>query len=967
MNQHPYHRRTDASGHARTYQAGIGLVQVMLILLLVGSALGAGALLLQAKRAPQQTLTQEQTLRWVDESVAAFAAANARLPCPAATMDGPEDCSSNRAKGWVPTQSLIEGSGTGPRVGPVAYMAYRGAASESLDLVATSNAYQPTTLEGGIREIAVKDSDDGRPFAAINGLDLCRQLELADIAGADTYRANVQFPGGHKRNVAYAIQAAGPTSGVDVVGAFVAGNSLTMDAPSRDSDAGYDARVRARTFNGLGQALGCRMLESQVASTASAAASPAIASNSGLQSPYNVSVASMDVLAASVTLHDTLAELRDDNVEAADSATISAIGAQATAIIAVFRSVGTISDSVTTLTTATADLARSVATCIASLGIMCWEVPLKATSVGLAVGSLITNAVSLGIKVAALPPTALALARTIEARDRARKANRPPATDTRSAADEMACTLYGVDPPDIPYNPCSMEGEAIYIENPDYKEGETDPKLKYIPDYVLDDDGNRIPERDSQGNIVHDSNGNVRYKLNYDKSKAPKGLDEKRQLAYDNWQDLQKNVDLLQSERLVHWSDVNLKYRIDVAKTKPLHNGRYVYYTCDHVGAGKGNYTLDGANCKHVGADAQGVLLGDRESREHYREALAISDAAARRRQAELWTVADLREREIDEEVKQLQSNYDAWFKGDNAILRSMEKERDDKNNCGADPSNEITRQKCENARSAINYVKTCWKKQVNKATNAVTEVYETQPEANCMPLMQQRIDATKAEKGDSAQRRTNAAKAYSQLPSPFITYPAGNGWFTHAIEIVYDADENPIDYVWKQSTAKWNGQTIPYYAPEAYPVDLTKPLGRSADILVTSKLELGSGNNCKPASFLGLLGLNTLNGAMQKGMYCQRYPYNRAYADWLRASKAAEHANKSYTDLDNQFNALITQYRKLRCPQLKEDSAEYKALECTKTAQGDVSTRPFGFGAESALERADNRGTVGPMPVRVH
>src|SRR5690606_26081091 len=115
--------------------------------------------------------------RWADEALAAFAIANARLPCPADTVYGEENCSSGRAKGWLPARTLLGASGNGMPLGPVAYMVYRGDDTNHLDLAATDNVYQPPLIDGSAREIITKDEDGNetsrRLFAAINGLDLC--------------------------------------------------------------------------------------------------------------------------------------------------------------------------------------------------------------------------------------------------------------------------------------------------------------------------------------------------------------------------------------------------------------------------------------------------------------------------------------------------------------------------------------------------------------------------------------------------------------------------------------------------------------------------------------------------------------------------------------------------------------------------------------------------------------------------
>lgn len=171
----------------RHRQSGFGLLQAMLILLLVGAALASGAVLLQAKRAPQQAGTQEQTLRWADEAIAAFAATHARLPCPANVIGGEEQCDDPTfAKGWLPARTLLGASGNGMPLGPVAYMVYRGDPAAHLDLTRPGNAYQPPLIDGSAREIISTD-DKGeetgrRGFTAINGLDLCRSLELAQHA-----------------------------------------------------------------------------------------------------------------------------------------------------------------------------------------------------------------------------------------------------------------------------------------------------------------------------------------------------------------------------------------------------------------------------------------------------------------------------------------------------------------------------------------------------------------------------------------------------------------------------------------------------------------------------------------------------------------------------------------------------------------------------------------------------------------
>ncbi|MGW8127691.1 MAG: hypothetical protein ACWGG5_04955 [Stenotrophomonas sp.] len=410
-------------------QSGFGLLQVMLILLLVGSALAAGAVLWQSKRAPAQAVAQEQALRWADEAIAAFAAANARLPCPADTADGEENCASGNAKGWLPARTLLGASGNGMRFGPVAYMVYRGDAAAHLDLTAPGNTYQPPLTDGSVREIISRDEDGKetgrRGFVAINGLDLCRTLELAQVQPHDPLRAGST---GVPWNVAYGIAAAGPQSGASRLDDANAAGGAQMAAPWQEWDGGYDDRVRVRTFDGAGQMLGCRLL----GGTAPAPLARAYATPLGLPgaaaataTPYNVSLAGMDVLAAAVTLHDALGELQASNIDATESAVQGAVAAQISVIFKLVATAVSLSDNITTLITSSVSLVRSIVTCIASLGTTCAEVPVKTAAVVTSIVGLGTKGVTLAAKAASLPLVTAALAATIKARDLAQEIGHP--------------------------------------------------------------------------------------------------------------------------------------------------------------------------------------------------------------------------------------------------------------------------------------------------------------------------------------------------------------------------------------------------------------------------------------------------------------------------------------------------------------------------------------------------------------
>ncbi len=775
----------DSALHPRnrpSIQAGFGLLQVMLVLLLVGAALAAGAVLLQAKRAPQQAITQEQTLRWADEAIAAFASTHARLPCPAQTLDGEEaldstgNCIPGNAKGWLPTRTLLGASGNGMPVGPVAYMVYRGDAAAHLDLTAPGNAYQPPLIDGTNREIISLDKDrketGRRPFSAINGLDLCRSLELAQVAGtnhADTTRAGVH---GVPWNVAYGIAAAGPLPGQSRLDDDNTGTVAQMESPWREWDSGYDDRVRVRSFDAAAQMLGCRLLAELSSATAIAGASTApftvaqLSATPGGNEPYNVSLAGMDVLAAAVTLHDALALLQQNNIDATESAVQSAAKAQISLIFKLVTTAVSLSDQITTLVTSTVSLTRSIATCIASLGTMCWEVPLKTAAVVTSIVGLGTKGVTLAAKAASLPFVALALDASIKARDLARKGESGKVPQNlEEARRELECTLYT---------------ESYSDKNGQLHLVQCASKTDVV--YKRDKNGNPIQKKDPAGNLLYDEHGNPVFEVESETVVPHIGLDDQTKNAKKEWDVLQYQVDKLEGYRLAPWGvapqeakdtnnqpvlDINglptyklveipslgkdgqyrsqIQQRIHPQRTCGIGVNSTNWQACNPQRYRKqvdewvckpagGNGGLYDANCNHVGTrtekdgDGNDVTVNagthDRVLESHYEFNwdVATNEAIALRKKAEEWTDLNKREQELSKEIKQFEDNIDTWFKGNDSILTKMLNQMNDAQHCAgrgrgnpADPSanlpsGDMQRQQCINARNAVRYIETCEK-----------------------------------------------------------------------------------------------------------------------------------------------------------------------------------------------------------------------------------------------------------------
>lgn len=814
----------------RTLQRGIGVLQVMLILLLVGSALAAGAVLLQSKRAPAHASTQERTLRWADESIAAFASAHARLPCPADTVDGVENCSAGNSKGWLPLRSLAGASGDGLPIGPVAYMVYRGDEAAHLDLTAPGNAYQPTLIDGSIRPIISKDDDGNessrRTFEAINGLDLCQALGLAQTQPHDASKAGTSdLPW----NVAYGIAAAGPQAGSSRLDDGNAGAAAQMSAPWQEWSSDYDDRVRIRSFDAAGQMLGCRLLGGPApAPIARLYAKPLGLPSAASATPYNISLAGIDMLAAAVTLHDALAELQSSNIDATESAVESARNAQISVIFKLVTTAVSLSDNISTLITSSVSLVRSIVTCIASLGTTCAEVPIKTAAVVTSIVGLGMKGVTLAQKAASLPLVTAALAASIKARDLARKSIVPPVSDPEEARRQLECTLWARN--------CANDEAAVKTElNPDWKQGD-DPKDQYRIVYQRDSNGNPIPRLDEDGTPMRDSSGNPLYLPEYEVGAARKGLEQETEEARKNWQLLQVQVDALENWRLAPWGvgvandgglteNGRIVERIDQPLTLSRicggnwKNCRYgklqTRVECPAAGgANSGEYVLNGTTCEHVGTEtvdlpdpddaAKTITVtrgkGDRnrvEITEHvYDQDKAVADAILVRNLSQEWSGLRMRKEELDKEIELQEDNFKTWFSGSNAILEKMKAQQRDSQHCGAKPETAMTRQKCDNATATVDYINTCEKPitlAVCTALGAGNGRYrdsactdrsgddagksygwvetlqpkpyprDPSPEAMCKPNMQDKVNALKNEQAVLQQNMDAARIAYNQ------------------------------------------------------------------------------------------------------------------------------------------------------------------------------------------------------------
>jgi hypothetical protein len=239
-------------------QRGASLLTLALLLSLIGAGLAAGVASLRAGLPGEEiAAAQRRALARADEAILGFASTQHRLPCPAATPNGAEDCA--RAKGYLPVTVLgLDAMLHTPGTRTVRYMVYRKAdtdATKNADLAGTViNAYNPTPKDATLID-------------ARNGLDMCETLRIAHkdrMTGTPTDHAHYKRRGEEAVSVAYGLALPGMGDRSGKGEPFEDANAETaaeMEAPDRPHDASYDDFVFVRDFPSLASAFGCQPVE----------------------------------------------------------------------------------------------------------------------------------------------------------------------------------------------------------------------------------------------------------------------------------------------------------------------------------------------------------------------------------------------------------------------------------------------------------------------------------------------------------------------------------------------------------------------------------------------------------------------------------------------------------------------------------------------------------------------------------
>lgn len=246
---------------ARKRHLGIGLLEVLLLLFILGGVLTAGALLLQNQTKKQEAEQQIRLLKQAESQLRGFAAAHYRLPCPAfADTDGVESCNKG-AKGLLPWRTLgIDAANARGNLAKLAYLVQ----SSTLPLVPTdltvaAHRFEPTDWDGKVIEL---DAD-------VNSQDFCQALVMA----ADASSAGVNVTDGtNSRRIAYALAHPGHGDADGDGNLFDgrnANSSSEMELPEREHINGsYDDRVLAISFSELRKTFNCPSLTDSISGMA---------------------------------------------------------------------------------------------------------------------------------------------------------------------------------------------------------------------------------------------------------------------------------------------------------------------------------------------------------------------------------------------------------------------------------------------------------------------------------------------------------------------------------------------------------------------------------------------------------------------------------------------------------------------------------------------------------------------------
>lgn len=806
----------------RRQQAGIGLLQVMLVLLLVGGLAVFSSRWLAAQQQAAPVQRQQQSLRWADEAMAAFAARHSRLPCPAAQANGPEQCLADglpRQQGWLPTASLRAAGSPLPTQTALAYVVQRSSQAGVADLTQHAQHYQPHGLLDEPRPNETDEQGNTQErFDAINGLDLCQAIASLQTSPFNPAMAHVGSGNG-RSNVAYALAIAGGHGG----DAALPGDPLSAAGFPHPGQAADD-RVLARDFAWLAQAIGCRSTPGTTGTV-----------------PYSDALAGMDALAMAVALHDSALVVKDNNVGNAELQLNDAIAAEMLAMTDILFTISGLVGTTSSMILAASQLIEATATCIISLGTMCWRVPLQATAVAFEGLSAMTGGAALANQIAALGMASHALKQTVDARNRANRAAEPPPRDVDQAIADLTLQLHG--------------GQQI--------------------------DGCKVTA------TVDETSGQVtlEYENGCDKNPDPDqvqtvpGLYQQRETASADHRRLLQQATLHQQLRMAPFDDQRILQRIDQAKSMSPSwaSPARPYRRCNWVGNAASPFS--DSSCSTSSRDSDGKDNGNYAWA--FDRSRAIAEAILKRNAAIQWVDAMLlHEQNIEQRNQQRKTNKQWFDKG--GLLDLMRNDASDicrrANNPTLDAgARDELRERCASSNDGVKLIESCLLPRVDEATGTLVYEEMREEDAFCRLRMlerEQRLTQAVDQGQDNIRQR---AAVYEQQAAPVFNYPAN--WFSTLVT----QDETS-----KEFTLVTSGKA-PFYAPEAFNCN---PLFSRCKppLMVSGRIQYDR--------------ISGLFDPAVYGTLAARYPYHRGYMDWLNAQAAAEAAQEALDSVQAQIDS---------------------------------------------------------------
>ena len=257
-------------------QQGAAAIALAALLVVVAGILIGSQTALQRVVVSDRIISQLDDGQWAKNAINGFAFVNARLPCPAASPNGAEDCGDLRAKGWLPVETL-EAYGDGilkPSRQPVVYMLYRGTDPVSDPDLASEkdDVFQPLVMASTpVASYPLDTADNKKGIKTLS--DLCNKLS-STTGGArwaaatkvdnkfNAARAAIVGTDGQTLNVAYALAIARSGSPLSVSSATSPTvnpdmGQLRLESPERAQTESYTDLVQVVWASELFNRLGC--------------------------------------------------------------------------------------------------------------------------------------------------------------------------------------------------------------------------------------------------------------------------------------------------------------------------------------------------------------------------------------------------------------------------------------------------------------------------------------------------------------------------------------------------------------------------------------------------------------------------------------------------------------------------------------------------------------------------------------